>query len=326
MSSVKDFMNAGEIKKFSCGKNFGFLNRLFSRMSDADKAEKLLKIKDIISQSETGRETLAFLEKNETKIVFEKSKGYGFYAPEKNTIVLNRKASDQDLALTLIHEARHAKQDKTMENISLEMTPETLLKNGFMIEADACAAECVFAHEMMEKGNRSFFDAQQKSIYAPIGAAFEKEMAESGNANKAREAAMLKWYDLDVVRESYGDQYVALTKFAAEKWVEDPFTKSVSVKEMADKLCVDAQGKGYLSDPSVLDRPEKIMLDDCQSVELKRNIYGFCQAKKRGLDGLGLDKIFTRHYDGKVTTFLFDMTGETRSPVMAACLKRGAER
>lgn len=331
MSSVKEFMSAGEIKKFSCGTGFGFLDRLFKRVSDADKAERVERIKEMISDTAIGRETLDFLAENGTSVAFEKMKAYGFYAPEKNVVALNWKASDCDLAMTLIHETRHARQDKTMArkksmiNVSLDMTPETLLKNGLMVEADACAAECVFAHEKAEKGDDRFFAAQKKSPYAKIGEEFERKFAETGDMNKARETAMLKWYDLPV-RDLYADDYVRYMELAEKRPDELTFKVSVPVKDMAEMLCADGRGKCYLSDPSVLNDPDKACLDPVQSKDMQRSIFAFCRAKQRGLEGLGLDRLFTRYQNDGYTRVLSDMNFESTAPVKAAFLQNARGR
>ena len=296
---------------------------------DSVSFARLQKLVNNATKSKTGRSILKSISKQGTALSIDSvgPSAVGFYSLDENRVVLNEKCSDAALQSCLIHEGKHSVQRfalKRPPSYQCDLMSQVMLTRA--MEADAVATQTKFSYELMQAGDSAaWYDLQSRK--PGITTFFEVYAEEQGvDSKEAMKVAMLKWYDLDVVRESYGDQYVVLTKFAAEKWVEDSFTKSVPVKEMADKLCVDAQGKGYLSDPSVLDRAEKIMLDDCQSVELKRNIYGFCQAKKRGLEGLGLDKIFTRHYDGKVTTFLFDMNGETRSPVMTACLKRGAER
>ena len=191
------------------------LDFAFKKTKETDLAKKQAQedarmdhLKEMLWKTPIGRETIEFLDEKGSEIGFEEGiDAYGFFDPETNRVALNPAFSDADLAITFIHEMRHARQDSCMDNLTDEMTPETFLKNGFIIEADACAAECVFAHQMMELGDKSIFRAHQKTPYGPMSTAFEREFAKSHDMDKARNAAFMAWYDLPV-KDTYAKEYI----------------------------------------------------------------------------------------------------------------------
>lgn len=264
--------------------------------------ERMKRLREMLKKSEIGRETLEFMKSNKTHIEFEVANCYGFFDPKKNYVALNPYFSDEDLAITFVHEMRHARQSTIMENSSAAMTPETLLKNGFLIEADACAAECMLAHQMMEQGDRSIFEAHQKTPYAPMSTAFEKEYAKSHDLDKARNAAFMKWYDLPV-RETYTKEYIGfMKKIAAIDMIarglkienQGFFSKSVSTTEMAEKMCFNSDGKCYVENPKKLETPGKLNVSEKQAHQIAFAMKVFSRKGKRSIDELGLDNIYVR--------------------------------
>ena len=216
MSKYEEFMKDAYVRRFPCGaeneegkeRSNGTLKKAFETKQEYDQSpERMERLKKMLQRCQIGRETLDFLKEKGSELVFEKMDYYGYFSPDKNRVALSPRYSDEDLAITFVHEVRHARQDSIMSNVSSDMTPETLLKNGFMIEAAACAAECVLAHQMMDLGDNSIFEAHQKTGYAPMSTAFEEEFDKSHDWNKAREAAMMEWYNLGV-KPGYADQYI----------------------------------------------------------------------------------------------------------------------
>lgn len=304
MSAYADFLGKGNVTTFPCGQKRNFLSNLFNRSGKGDESpERIERIKETLKKTAVGRDALDFLAERGTKIGFEKLSYYGYFSPEKNVIALSSDFSDKDLTMTLVHEARHAKQDSVIENLSSKLTPAALLKNGFMIEADACAAECVLAHELKEQGDKSFYKAHQKTEYAPMSKAFENEFAKSGDADKAREAAMLKWYDLSI-KNSYADTYVRQIWSTAAQREDGSFKENLSGREMAEKLCLNGTGKCYLSDPAVLDSSDKVVLDDKQAKSLKQTMIVYCSDTGASYASLGLDGIYHKGSGGvrKITS------------------------
>jgi len=306
MSKYEEFMKDVYVRRFPCGveneTSKGTLKKAFKNDKNYDESpERMERLKKVLKKTQIGRETLDFLEEKGLKLIFEKMPYYGYFSPDENVVALSPRFSDEDLAITFIHEVRHARQDSIMTNTSSDMTPETLLKNGFMIEADACAAECVFAHQMMELGDNSIFEAHQKTGYAPMSTAFEKEFAKSHDWNKARDAAFMEWYNLPV-KPGYADQYIDFMNEIAKNNDPADFRKDIDTKKLAQKLCLDSNGECYIQNPKKLESPEKLNVDAGQAAKMINVLKPFMKRQNRSAERLGLDKIHVEHYDGSYTT------------------------
>ena len=157
VASFHEFMAQGSVEHFPSGQknaqhhNTMTLGKLFRRPRIDQSPERMERLKKMLSESKTGRQTLEFLEQKGSEMIFEPMKYYGYFSPDKNLVALNPKMSDEDLAVTFVHEVRHAWQDSQMKTTDPKSNPRSFLVNGFLIEADACAAEVMYAHEMREK-------------------------------------------------------------------------------------------------------------------------------------------------------------------------------
>lgn len=309
MSRYEEFMGKGPIRSFASGIHKPVENTLknvFEKKSEADMSpERMERLKATLRKSKIGRETLDFLKANGSGLGFEKMPYYGYFSPEENRVAISPDFSDEDLVITLVHEIRHAKQDSIMHNTTPDMVPATMFKNGFMIEADACAAECVLAHEMMEQGDDSIFKAHQKTAYGPMSTAFEAEFDKSHDWNKARSAAMLEWYHLPV-KPGYANQYIDfMGEIAKDKDKEGQkiyFQHAIPTQKMSDKLCIDSKGTPYLQNPKMLDLPERINLNEKQAKKLSDIMRPYMRKSGKTAEKLGLDKVFVKHADGSFTT------------------------
>ncbi|MBO4643182.1 MAG: hypothetical protein J5716_01070 [Alphaproteobacteria bacterium] len=311
MSRYEDFMKNAYIRRFPSGAenqaSKGPLKKAFEDEQDYDQSpERMERLKKILKKTEIGRETLDFLDQKGSDLIFEKMPYYGYFSPEENIVALSPRFSDEDLAITFIHEVRHARQDSIMTNTSSDMTPETILKNGFLIEADACAAECVFAHQMMEQGDNSIFEAHQKTAYAPMSTAFEAEFEKSHDWNKAREAAMMAWYDLPV-KPGYADQYIDFMKEIVKNNDSADFRNEMDTKKMAQMLCLDSNGECYIQNPKKLESPEKLNVSEKQANTMMQTLKTFIRRQNRPAERLGLDKVYVEHSDGTYTTVREEM-------------------
>ena len=272
-----------------------------------ESPERMENLKKMLKASQIGRETLDFLKEKGSKLIFEKiPKVYGYFSPEQNVVALNPQFSDEDLAITFVHEVRHARQDSIMKNLDPEMKPDTMLKNGFMIEADACATECVLAHQMIDKGDFSIFEKHQKTPYAGMTTAFEKEFDKSGDWNKARDAAFMEWFNLPV-KPGYAKQYIdfmgEIAKESMKQKVENEcFIKDIDIKEMAKRLCIDSKGECYIQNPKRLESPEKLNISEKQAAEMVGGLRTFMNKQKRTPERMGFDNIYVKHPDGSYTT------------------------
>lgn len=312
VASFHEFMAQGSVEHFPSGQknaqhhNTMTLDRLFRRPRIDQSPERMERLKKMLSESKTGRQTLEFLEQKGSEMIFEPMKYYGYFSPDKNLVALNPKMSDEDLAVTFVHEVRHAWQDSQMKTTDPKSNPRSFLVNGFLIEADACAAEVMYAHEMREK-NPKIWDAHQKSGYAPMSTEFEKTFNETGDTEKARESALLKWYDLKVKR-SYGDTYVKYMAYIAralkkQKEMEPQYlSTNKSTQKMVDKLCVDYDKKPFMTDGKKLETPEKLFINEEQAKKLSKALIPYMAKYNRTPEKLGLPQITVVRPDGTKTT------------------------
>ena len=306
MSLYDEFMKNSMIRRFHCGVQ-NEAHKPLAKAFTADKKnydqspERMERLKKMLMKSQIGRETLDFLKEKGSDLVFEDMRYYGYFAPDKNLVALSPRFSDEDLAITFIHEVRHARQDSVMSNTTPDMTPQTMLKNGFLIEADACAAECVFAHQMMDKGDNSIFEAHQKTAYAPMSTAFEKEFEKSKDWNKARDAAFMQWFNLPV-KPSYATQYIDFMKEISKDGSNEWFQHDMDIKKMAQKLCLDSDGNCYIANPKMIEAPERLNVDEKQAKAMHQALKPFMKKNNRSAEKMGLDRIYVSHADGSYTT------------------------
>ena len=318
MSMYEDFLKSAYVRRLPSGVENEPVNEkkktkhkkpkeAFNQPPCDESPERMETLKNMLKESQIGRETLEFLKEKGSKLIFEKiDKVYGYFSPDKNIVALNPQFSDEDLAITFVHEVRHARQDSIMKNLDPEMKPDTMLKNGFMIEADACATECVLAHQMIEKGDFSIFEKHQKTPYAGMTTAFEKEFDKSKDWNKARDAAFMEWFNLRV-KPGYAQQYVdfmgEIAKESIKQKEEDGcFIKDIDIKQMAKKLCINSKGECYIQNPKKLESPEKLNISEKQAAALVQGLRTFMSKQKRSPERMGMDNIYVKHADGTYTT------------------------
>lgn len=336
VKSYSEFMAAGSVSRFPSGHDIGKpLARAFKKQHVDNSPQRMERLKKMLSESKTGKQTLDFLDQKGAKLIFEKMDYYGYFSPDNNLVALNPAMSDEDLAVTFVHEVRHAWQDSQMETTSPEMTPKAFLISGFEIEADACAAEVMYAHEMREK-NPKIWEAHQKSPYAPMSSAFEKSLKESGDVNKARSDALLAWYGLKV-KNSYEVTYVDYMSEVAKELKKQKelepqyFAEDRSSKKIVDTLGKDYDGKQFFTDHKALETPERLAIGEKLAWKLSRAMLPYMSKYHRTAEQLGLDKVTVNRKDGTKTNcaeILKQAKEQQRqqAAMKAAGKKQGAQR
>ena len=161
VASYQEFMAAGNVEHFPSGQknaqrhNTMTLAKLFRRPRVDQSPERMERLKKMLSESKTGRQTLEFLEQKGSKMVFEPMKYYGYFAPDKNLVALNPKMSDEDLAVTFVHEVRHAWQDSQVKTTDTKSNPRSFLVNlGRSPEIGLCADEHRIRKNVQRNGRR----------------------------------------------------------------------------------------------------------------------------------------------------------------------------
>ena len=318
--NYEEFMKSDGIQHFECGvqakkgkgkgKNKGVKQAFESKVDMSE--ERMERLKKMLSESKTGRQTLEFLEEKGSALIFEPMKYYGYFSPDNNLVALNPAKSDEDLAITFVHEVRHAWQDSQMESTSPEYNPKTFLVSGYAIEADACAAEVMYAHEM--RGTHpEIWEAHQKTRYAGMSTAFDKKLQETGDVDQARTEALLNWYYLPV-KPSYAGNYVdylsqvgreAAGMKEANESVETAssyLSKDIDSQVICDTFFKDYDGKQFLSDPKPLEEASRLSIDNNQAFLLAKGMIPYMDAFGKSAADLGLDKITVKYSTGNETT------------------------
>lgn len=315
-ASYSEFMQASPVTRFPSGiqyaRKINSLDKVFKAEKPDDSAERMERLKDMLRESKTGRQTLEFLEEKGAKLIFEPMDYYGYFSPDKNIVALNPAFSDEDCAVTFVHEVRHAWQDTQMSKNGLEstttpvMTPKSFFVSGYFIEADACAAEVTYAHEMRET-NPKIWEAHQKSGYAPMSTAFEKKFKETGSVEEARQEALLTWYGLKV-QQNYEKTYVDYIGQVAgalkqqRKLEPVYFSEDRSTKLMLDLMGKDYDGKPFITDPKLLEGPDNLYVSERGAKQMSRALAGYMVKYNRSSSDLGLDKISVHYADGSKGT------------------------
>ncbi len=153
--------------------------------------ERIEAIKKIASQSRTGRQVIdeAYEKHPNLKIRMRDDMpgALGCYNLAGRTISLNAKCSDEALAATLVHEARHACQnDRASDRASLK----SMVMANRVCEADAMAFECAAACEIGGAVRDSFNEK-----HGGIVSAYETAMEKTRNKDAALGEAFKAWFD-----------------------------------------------------------------------------------------------------------------------------------
>ncbi len=321
----EQFFEAGLKSRFPSGLRETLpkpLAKAARKPQNLDSSQKRLdRLKKMVSESKTGKQTLDFLEQSGAKMVFEPMSYYGYFSPEENIIALNPKMSDEDLAVTFVHETRHAWQNTQMETWTPHMTPKAFLMTGYAIEADACATEVMYAYEMREK-NPKIWHAHKNSPFGALSKQFEKTMNKTGDIQQAHAETFLPWYDMDSILRSYGDTYVEYISDVAKEAVkkknksvsETYFSQEITPKDISLNLLKDYDGTPFLQtktettlktalqrSANLIETPEFLHISENQALRMTKALDFYMTKNRKGMQQLGLDKICVHKKDGKTS-------------------------
>lgn len=286
------------------------LAQKFNTSKPENTPERLERLKAVLKETPTGRQSLAFLEQEKLKLSFERMQDcFGYFEPRTHRLALNPVCSDADLTLTLVHEIRHAWQDKQIETLSPSLTPAAFLTQGFAIEADACVAEIAFAFENKEK-HPELLEAHQSTSYAPMSTAFEETLNTTGHLEKAKESAFIQWYGLSSLKESYAETYIkrlssiaknALNQKAVDETV---LVEKASTQKLVQSLLKDYEGKPYLKNPEQIESKKCLCVTEFQARKLCSSLLSLAQKNKKTPQDFELEKLSVRQISGKEKPFL----------------------
>jgi hypothetical protein len=185
----------------------GTWETIASAATDPTKAadeQKLKEMKEILAKSPTGAEALKYIEDNKIPVKF--ADGGGSYWNGKE-IVIDRSKSAESAALTLVHEAGHAKADRTdtsgdIKNQTREKYVETMINEESAATVDAIQTK----NELVKAGvdvKRTY--PLEKEYNAAYKAAVEQAKKDNPKATEAELDAIGQKAGLDRVRQGFED-------------------------------------------------------------------------------------------------------------------------
>ena len=183
----------------------------------------------------------------------------------KKMIVLNPNFSEDVLISSLVHEARHAEQDKnatwTGARGSFEMETDLMLSRAKEADAQAIAAAACFEIQA-NTGDSEPLDAMRVTdphIVEPMLEVVPRDS--SAVTDKMIQAAFKGWYDGDETVETYEKCYqVAQMEYAMSKddYSKTPFDKALTSEQIVTALCKTPDGRCYFeNDKDILSDRDK---------------------------------------------------------------------
>ena len=173
------------------------------------------------------------------------------------SIILNPSFSEDTLISSLVHEARHAEQDKnatwTGERGVFTMETELMLSRAKEADAQAIAAAACFEIQVNTEDSGPL-DAMREidsHIVEPLMMAAESRTV----TEKMIQAAFKGWYDGEATVEEYEKCYQrAQMEYAMSKddYSKTPFDKPLTSAQIVTALCKMPDGKCYFENSKFL--------------------------------------------------------------------------
>ncbi len=288
--TVKEFMQKNPAS-YPCGRESlpeRLLKTLDVSRSDAAAAEadrNLLKsVLETINAVPSGRRALEVLDREGYSLAFDSMcGGVAACLPETGAVLLNPNYAD-DLPAALVHEARHAEQyTRFPAEETRRLYAADLLKSQRAFEADACAQQCSFVHELKEARPEALAGARQ---ILPLQENYDKALEASGDKGKALNAAFEAWYDYDAFQKAYDMNHSSMIYYTvmegASKQDASFFSKECPSGEI-ERFC-SHEGKSY-APASFLDSPKAFSLSEYGKMEIEEylNIYAASTGAKKDM-------------------------------------------
>jgi hypothetical protein len=312
-SEAEKFMN-GAVRSYPCGtrrqesKAYSILAGAFKPSSKEiaeDERAVFKRILDTVNSVPAGRRamkelaalgcTFGLLTGSRTG---NGTNAAGFYHQEANRIFLNPNAGYTDLSTVFIHEGRHAVQHHRLGISPSDYRISDYFKYHRAIEADACAHEAEFVHQVRDLRP----DIYQESASLPMVKAYAGVREKGGNSKEAMSASFRAWYGYDYYRDFYDvyhRQYIGrFFEHAMQKKNPDLFSRELPSDTIV-RGCALSDGKTYI-DPAFLTSPEAFSLP----VEDKSVFEKQSRAYAGNVPGARFDSspslMYSRLWDGTV--------------------------
>ncbi|MGN0905111.1 MAG: DUF6782 family putative metallopeptidase [Alphaproteobacteria bacterium] len=288
--TVKEFMQKTPTT-YPCGRESlpeKLLKTLDVSRSDAVAAEadrNLLKsVLETMNAVPSGRRALEVLDKEGYSLAFDvMCGGVAACLPESRAVLLNPSLAD-DLPAALVHEARHAEQyARFPAEETRQLYVADLFKSQRAFEADACAHQCSFVHELKEARPEALANAKK---ILPMQENYDRTLEASGDKGKALNAAFESWYDYDAFQQIYDMHHSSMIYYTvmegASKQDSSFFSRERPSGDI-EKFC-SHEGKSY-APASFLDSPKAFSLPEYGKMEIDEylNIYAASTGTKKDM-------------------------------------------
>lgn len=223
----------------------------------AEKKRLIEMINTVANASPFAKDVLDNAAKNGYTLCFKNQHGsVGNTNGGLKEISLLPSASDDKLASTLIHEARHAGQianGADFQFFSLNVKSEILVRRA--MEADACACAALGVMQMKENGFAAAYDAYKKDS-PELFAALETAGQNNASPDELLKTGFDCWYKDTRTKAAYENVYLTNPMKKANYdgfYFMMDFYKDVKSADVIDKICVGTQGNRYFADKNALD-------------------------------------------------------------------------
>ncbi len=181
-----------------------------SKQRKKDDAQKINRLKKVFSKTEMGREALQFIKDNKIKILMDhKTDLPGYYLPSSMSVCINANKDFHFQISVLMHELRHAWQDKNGLFLSLNnMDIEPYIYFRRLLEADCYTHQALHALQLSKSGMIKPLIAQVDSNFAVT-----KEITQNNKGNDNTEILLNgfnAWISDDEEIQFYDDYYMDL--------------------------------------------------------------------------------------------------------------------
>lgn len=228
-------------------------------------------INTIARGSKIGRSLLESAAADGYKIKMEyMSDAAAAVSSESKVIFLNPSFPEETLISSMVHEARHAQQDKnaTWTGKRGDFTPEADLMLSRAKEADAQAAAAAACFEIWAATGNSGPFTEMKQTDPLIVGPLESAAKDSGKVvtGEMMRAAFNGWYDNESMVEIYEKNYqVAQMRHAAAtgRFNESPFDRPLTSEQIVSAICRAPDGSCYFEgDKTVLNDRDKCAVSE----------------------------------------------------------------
>ncbi len=134
----------------------------------------------------------------------------------RRQIVLNSACRPEDLVTTFLHEACHAVQYASFPKDASKLNAADRFKTLRAVEADACAHQALFAHQLKNVWPRAYDTA----LESPLMQTFVREKENGAGDGKAAEAVFKAWYDIGTYQYGYERDHKNLIRLTCQQAID----------------------------------------------------------------------------------------------------------